>query len=177
VTLRVYPAVTADIDEIADVAAKTFPLACPASSSSQDIAAFVSANLSTAHFAEYLADPNRGVFVARDASGILGYAMVIHGVPDDADVKQAVVEQPAVELSKMYVMPDAHGGMVAGALIEAAIACAHDRQARCVWLGVNQENRRAQRFYTKHGFAVSGTKTFQLGRHQEDDYVMVRPLP
>jgi ribosomal protein S18 acetylase RimI-like enzyme len=48
--------------------------------------------------------------------------------------------------------------------------------AACVWLGVNQENQRAQRFYAKSGFTVSGTKTFRLGGHVENDYVMVRPL-
>lgn len=46
--------------------------------------------------------------------------------------------------------------------------------AQCVWLGVNQENQRAQRFYAKHGFAARGTKTFRLGGHVENDYVMVR---
>ncbi|MDY6999176.1 MAG: GNAT family N-acetyltransferase, partial [Actinomycetota bacterium] len=48
--------------------------------------------------------------------------------------------------------------------------------AVCVWLGVNQQNRRAQRFYAKHGFTVAGTKTFRLGEDIENDYVMVRPL-
>ena len=45
-----------------------------------------------------------------------------------------------------------------------------------MWLGVNQQNQRAQRFYTKHGFAINGTKTFRLGAGIENDYVMVRPL-
>jgi ribosomal protein S18 acetylase RimI-like enzyme len=46
----------------------------------------------------------------------------------------------------------------------------------CMWLGVNQENPRAQRFYAKHGFTVAGTKTFRLGAGLEQDYVLVRPL-
>jgi ribosomal protein S18 acetylase RimI-like enzyme len=49
--------------------------------------------------------------------------------------------------------------------------------AACVWLGVNQQNQRAQRFYAKHGFALGGTKTFRLGEGLEHDYVLVRPLP
>ena len=44
-----------------------------------------------------------------------------------------------------------------------------------MWLGVNQENQRAQRFYAKSDFRVSGTKTFRLGDSVENDYVMVRP--
>jgi ribosomal protein S18 acetylase RimI-like enzyme len=61
-------------------------------------------------------------------------------------------------------------------LMSAALGRAKELDAKCVWLGVNQNNERAQRFYTKHGFAISGTKTFRLGAGLEDDYVMVRPL-
>ena len=52
----------------------------------------------------------------------------------------------------------------------------HGLAAACLWLGVNRDNQRAQRFYAKHGFQVSGVKTFRLGDHVENDYVMVRPL-
>ena len=94
----------------------------------------------------------------------------------DADVQRAVPLRPAVELSKMYVLPDAHGAGVSAALMTATLDLAIDGNAACVWLGVNQKNQRAQRFYAKHGFEVGGTKTFQLGDAIEHDYVMVRPL-
>jgi ribosomal protein S18 acetylase RimI-like enzyme len=58
----------------------------------------------------------------------------------------------------------------------AALQHATDLDAKSVWLGVNQHNQRAQRFYTKHGFSINGTKTFRLGAGVENDYVMVRPL-
>ncbi|MET0703573.1 MAG: GNAT family N-acetyltransferase, partial [Mycobacterium sp.] len=136
----------ADLSEVADVAAVTFPLACPASAQPADIAAFITANLSVRRFADYLADPEREVLVAR-ASGtrILGYAMLIHGVPDDADVQRAVALRPSVELSKMYVLPDSHGGTVSAALMRAALDYSTARAAASVWLGVNQQNQRAQR--------------------------------
>lgn len=140
-----------------------------------NIAAFVAATLSEDRFGEYLADPNRIVLVARDPA-ITGYAMLIHGVPDDADVQRAVTQRPALELSKIYVLPDRHGGGVAQALMTEALQAAANSGVRCVWLGVNQENRRAQRFYAKNGFTVSGTKTFRLGTGVESDYVMVRSV-
>jgi len=43
-----------------------------------------------------------------------------------------------------------------------------------VWLGVNQQNGRANRFYEKHGFAIVGTKGFELGGRREDDFVRER---
>ena len=50
------------------------------------------------------------MLAAREDGRMLGYAMLIRGVIADADVQQAVPLRPAVELSKMYVLPDAHGG-------------------------------------------------------------------
>ncbi|WP_420540800.1 GNAT family N-acetyltransferase [Mycolicibacterium septicum] len=168
-------ATEADLPELAAVAAATFPLACPPSVTPDNIAAFIAETLSEERFGEYLTDPNRIVLVAREDS-ITGYAMLIHGVPDNTDVQRAVPQRPALELSKIYVLPGRHGGGVAQALMSAALAGAAESGVGCVWLGVNQQNQRAQRFYAKNGFTVSGTKTFRLGTRIENDYVMVRPV-
>ena len=174
-TLQITRAVDTDLSELAEVAASTFPMACPPSSPAADIATFIASHFTEEHFAHYLEDPNRVLFIARQGP-ILGYTMLIRGVADDADVQRAVPLRPAVELSKCYLLPDVHGGDVAATLMDASVGFARDVGARCVWLGVNQENERAQRFYRKHGFEVSGTKTFQLGARTESDYVLVRPL-
>lgn len=175
-SLEVTPATETDLTELADVAALTFPLACPPSSHPHDIASFIGDNLSVTSFADYLADPDRVVLAARASGRILGYAMLIRGVHDASEVQRAVPLRPAVELSKMYVLPDAHGAGVSAALMSTALDTSRALGAVCVWLGVNQENQRAQRFYTKQGFTISGTKTFGLGENTESDYVMVRPL-
>ncbi|HZN82821.1 MAG TPA: GNAT family N-acetyltransferase [Mycobacterium sp.] len=174
--IHVAAAVETDLPELAEVAAVTFPLACPPAVTAENIAAFVDENLSERRFRDYLADPDRAVLAAREDGRIVGYVMLIRGVPDDDDVQQAVKLRPAVELSKMYVLPDSHGVGISAALMTAALQCATDLDAKCVWLGVNQQNQRAQRFYTKHGFTINGTKTFRLGAGIENDYVMVRPL-
>ena len=174
--IDVAAAVEADLPELAGVAALTFPLACPPSVTPENVAAFVDENLSEARFREYVADPGRAVLAAREDARIVGYVMLIRGVPDDDDVQRAVTLRPAVELSKMYVLPDSHGAGVSAALMTTALQHATEMDAKCVWLGVNQQNQRAQRFYAKHGFTVNGTKTFRLGAGIENDYVMVRPL-
>lgn len=166
----------ADVDELAAVAARTFPLACPPTSAPKDIAAFIDENLSAERFAAYLADEDRVVLAAHEDGRIVGYSMMIRGVPDDADVARAVTLRPTVELSKMYVLPDSHGGDVAAMLMDGVLERAVTMGVESVWLGVNQRNRRAQRFYAKHGFTVNGTKTFRLGEGIENDYVMVRPV-
>jgi ribosomal protein S18 acetylase RimI-like enzyme len=173
--IHVTTAAPADLLELADVAAKTFPLACPPSVTPENIVAFIDENLSEDRFRDYLADPDRVVLVAREDSRIVGYVMLIRGVPDDDHVQRAVPLRPAIELSKMYVLPGSHGAGVSADLMAAALTRATRLDVKCVWLGVNQENQRAQGFYAKHGFKVNGTKTFRLGTRIENDYVMVRP--
>ena len=48
---------------------------------------------------------------------------------------------------------------------------ARARGAAGVWLGVNEENARANRFYQKQGFALVGRKRFLVGDRWEDDFV------
>jgi ribosomal protein S18 acetylase RimI-like enzyme len=175
-TIDVATAVEPDLPELAGVAARTFPLACPPSVTPENIAAFIDENLSEDRFRDYLADPDRVILAARENERMVGYVMLIRGVIADEDVQRAVPLRPAVELSKMYVLPDSHGAGVSAALMSAVLHRAEELDAKCVWLGVNQKNLRAQRFYTKYGFRVNGTKTFRLGAGIENDYVMVRPL-
>ena len=174
--MRLAAADLIDVEELAALAARTFPLACPPSVSAENIAAFIDGNLSVARFGEYVADPARVILTAHRDERIVGYTMLVHGVADDNDIAQAVKAFPAVELSKMYVVPDEHGTGVSTSLMNRALAAAADANVGCVWLGVNEKNERAQRFYAKHGFTVAGHRTFRLGVHFEHDYVMVRAL-
>lgn len=174
--VRIAAADTVDTDELAALAARTFPLACPPSVNAENIAAFIDANLSVARFADYVADPARVILTAHRDDHIVGYTMLVHGVTGDADIQRAVKTRPAVELSKMYVVPEEHGRGASTALMEQALAAAADIGMGCVWLGVNQNNQRAQRFYAKHGFSVTGNRTFRLGVQSEHDFVMVRAL-
>ncbi|WP_305094859.1 GNAT family N-acetyltransferase [Prescottella sp. R16] len=165
-----------DAEALADVAAVTFPLACPPHATQEDIAAFVDEVLSAERFSEYLTDPARTVLEATAGGEVVGYVMLVEGMPDDHDIRSAVSLQPTMEISKLYVLPDRHGSGVSAALMEAAIA--HAREAGCagVWLGVNQENVRAQKFYAKNGFEKVGTKTFRVGNQIHHDFVMQRSL-
>lgn len=177
-------AAAADADTLATIAAATFRLACPPSVTEESMALFVRDVLSPERFEEYLAEPARVLFVAErpDVPGLLrgpdalGYAMVVVGEPDDEDVRAVLTHRPTAELSKIYVLPDAHGAGVSRLLMAASLEAARGVGAQGVWLGVNQLNVRAQRFYAKSGFTRVGTKRFLVGHRYEDDYVFEQRL-
>jgi diamine N-acetyltransferase len=171
----VRPALLEDVPALARLAAITFPLACPPGSTAADQQAFIDAVLSAERFEQYVTDPQRDVLVAVDGD-LLGYTMLIAGEPTDPDVQRALTLAPTIELSKCYVHPDHHGAGTAAALMQHSLDEARARGAAGMWLGVNQHNARAQRFYARHGFAVVGVKHFQVGDRLEDDYVLERSL-
>jgi ribosomal protein S18 acetylase RimI-like enzyme len=165
-----------DAEQLADVAAVTFPLACPPGATSQSIQAFIDDVLSREKFGEYLGDPLRTILAARENDSIVGYAMTIGGEPSDPDISRALRFTPTLELSKMYVLPGHHGKAVSSELMAAVVEQASAGGCAGVWLGVNQQNVRAQRFYAKYGFVQVGTKTFTVGSEIHDDFVMEREV-
>ena len=131
-----------------EIAAATFALACPPGTTAEAVADFVAAHLSAARFAGYLAYDTRDLLLVEVDGAAVGYTM----------------------------LTGAHGTGAAAVLMQATLERARHRGAAAVWLGVNQHNPRANRFYEKCGFATVGTKRFLVGGKWEDDFVRMREI-
>ncbi|WP_280270843.1 GNAT family N-acetyltransferase [Nocardia wallacei] len=103
-----------DAEALSDVAAATFPLACPPELAPEDIDTFIARILSGDRFGDYLSDPGRTVLKAVAGGDIVGYAMLVAGPPADPEIAAAMGD-PMVEINKLYVLPDHHGAGVWGA--------------------------------------------------------------
>jgi ribosomal protein S18 acetylase RimI-like enzyme len=167
----------ADAGLLHELAARTFGLACPPGTLQADIDAFIVDNLSADNFRRYLADKDRILLIAAADGVPAGYAMLIGGPITDPDVAAVVDEPASIELSKFYVAADRHGSGLASALMTATLAAAAEAGAEYCWLGVNQHNERAARFYAKHGFDVVGAKRFRVGTEWHHDHVRLRRVP
>ena len=165
-----------DAAALAELAAATFALACPQHTTAEAIAAFLRDVLAEGNFDAYLADPERLILVAEEAEVLLGYTMLVFAEPDDVDARAAARLRPTAELSKCYLRAETHGRGVAAALMTATLDAARARGAAGSWLGVNQENGRAIRFYEKNGFVTVGEKRFLVGGRYEHDFVLERAL-
>lgn len=95
---------------------------------------------SVEQFWQELAQPTRHYLVARNASGIVGYAGLF-ALPPDADVQT------------LGVRPDRQGSGIASQLLAALLAEADDRGATHVMLEVRADNVPAIALYQGFGFA------------------------
>lgn len=157
--------------QLHELAAATFGLACPPGTPAADIVEFIATQLSEERFEGYLADAHRQIIVAAIDGRFVAYSMLVFGEPIDPDVAAAVTARPTVELSKFYLRAESHGSGLAAHLMNSTLEHARLGAARVAWLGVNQQNSRANRFYERCGFEIVGTKTFALGDRLEDDFV------
>jgi len=175
-TLSIRVAGAMDAAPLADLAAATFALACPPHTTAAAIAEFVRDVLAERNFDAYLADEGRVVLVAEEAEVMVGYTMLVFGEPTDPDASAAVGIRPTAELSKFYLRAESHGRGAAAALMAATLDVAGGRGVAGLWLGVNELNARAIRFYEKSGFRVVGQKRFLVGGVYENDFVLERAL-
>jgi diamine N-acetyltransferase len=170
-------AAAGDAELLHDLAARTFELACPPGTRPSDIDAFIASHLSVDSFRGYLADPDRILLLVAGDEVPIGYSMLVDGPITDPDVAAVVDEKTSIELSKFYLDADRHGSGAAAALMTATLAEAAATGAENCWLGVNQQNARAAKFYARHGFEVVGEKRFRVGAEWHNDHVRLRPLP
>jgi ribosomal protein S18 acetylase RimI-like enzyme len=135
------------------------------------MAEFIAQHLSVESFRAYLGDRTREILLGEVDGQPAGYLLFSSDEPSDPDVAAALTLRPTVELSKCYVLSEFHGAGVARALIDEGISRSRAHGFAAIWLGVNQENVRANRFYEKMGFRLVGKKKFLVGERWEDDYV------
>ena len=168
-------ATVSDADVLADLAAETFKLACPPYHTPENIALHLAEVLSVENFEDYATEEEYDLFVAEQGGRILGFALLDALLCDDEEVEPLLSHaQPSMELSKLYVHPDAHGTGIAVKLFEAVQEAARDRDAASLWLTVWEENARALAFYTKQGFAPIGNRDYPVGDLVDHDLVCLK---
>lgn len=166
-----------DVPAVADLAALTFPLACPPYHPAENIQAHIDAVLSVDQFTGYTTNPDFSLFLADMAGAIIGYALVDYRVTDEEDVALFLAEaRPFAQLSKLYVHPEFHGVGIAHVMLTQVLEDASRRGIRSVWLTVAQTNARANAFYEKSGFANVAKREYRVGNLIDDDFLRVRLL-
>lgn len=165
--ISVRRATVVDAEALSRFSAEVFPLGCPANTSPDDLANYISEELTPERFCALLQDNRVVILVAETQREIAAYTLLARGVC------HSQVQCPnQSELRKFYVRAKFHGRGVADVLMAELLALAANDGT--LWLSVFSENRRAISFYERWGFRVIGTQDFLVGADYQKDYVMQR---
>lgn len=185
--IKLRPARAEEIEALVQLGRATFPDACPAFLSDDDVQAFMDATFTPEQVASWVNSDDAALIVAeRVASGqLLGYVLVERDLPDGAnelvtDPRPRCLERYSqAELGyvcKLYLLPSVRGGGIAGALMDQAKKAAAAWGVKTMWLATHETNRRAQKLYKRYGFKNAGKRSFKVGSATCRDVVMVASL-
>ena len=185
--IELRPARAEEIEALVQLGRATFPDACPAFLSDDDVQAFMDATFTPEQVASWVNSDAAALIVAeRVASGqLLGYVLVERDLPDGAnelvtDPRPRCLESyTQAELGyvcKLYLLPSVRGGGIAGALMDQAKKAAAAWGVKTMWLATHETNRRAQKLYKRYGFKNAGKRSFKVGSATCRDVVMVASL-
>ncbi len=164
--VRVCEATLADTEVLTRLGRETFQESFGCANRAEDMAAHLRRTYAPAVVAKHLADPRCQHFLAVIEDVPAGFAKLLASHPPDC------ITGHAIEIHQMYVLQAFQKKKVGAALMRACIDTARLRQYDSVWLGVWDENERAQTFYRAWGFQQVGSQAFHLGADFQTDLVM-----
>lgn len=168
-TIRIGTA--SDADALAELAARTFEETFGADNRPEDMALHKATAYGHAQQLRELVDPDVVTLLAEVDGQLGGFAQLRSG-----PAPECVTGDSPIELLRLYVARAWHGQGLAQALMQRVELEAKERRARTLWLGVWENNPRAQAFYRKTGFTDVGSHVFIVGTDPQTDRIMIRPI-
>lgn len=161
----------ADAGLLSELGARTFSETFAADNTPEDLAAYIATSFNVARLTAELEDPASTFIIAEVDGCAAGYAKLHDGEPEK-DIEGA----KPVELVRLYVSRDWLGRGIGEQLMRACVDEARQAGHETIWLGVWEQNGRAQAFYRKWNFRTVGEHMFQLGSDLQRDILLERAL-
>ena len=192
-------AVLADAEAIAKIGATTFANSFGYSMPVEHLQAYLAETYTPTAISKDLANKQNHFFVARlnparaeENGKVVGFIQMKLGTTDGCIPPNV----PTCELHRIYVSSDQVGGGIGQLMLERGLRWARERllgselsdgatvavnegakgQKAGVWLGVWEENVKAERLYRRWGFEQVGTHEFTIGDTRQTDSVMIKWL-
>ncbi|KAG2177377.1 hypothetical protein INT44_007888 [Umbelopsis vinacea] len=162
-----------DAESVAAIGREVFSITFGHSMSDEDLQTYLQETYTEASVSEEMKDPLKHLMVACNADdNVLGFVQLTKGSSEPC-VEDA--ESP-IELQRIYVHHESHGLGIGKLLIKKAEKVASSQGYKTLWLGVWEENFKAQKVYEKSGFVHVGEHDFKIGDCIQTDIIMIKSL-
>lgn len=169
----IVPGTAEDAGAIAVLGAEVFSKSFAHSTPAEDLQKYLQTSYSVSRIQSQLEDKAHTFYLAKDPGGsLLGFVQITEGSSEPCITLPA---SEAVELQRIYTSSQSHGSGIGSALLQRAIRHATPK-FKLMWLGVWEENVKAQRFYQRYGFERVGEHDFVMGSCVQTDWILQKPL-
>ncbi|WHS06988.1 GNAT family N-acetyltransferase [Ligilactobacillus salivarius] len=160
-----------DIKALQAIAKQTFTETFGSQNTAEDLAKFLSEEYDFDKLKAEVENPESFYYFYYFEDELAGYLKL------NVDAAQTESEYPeALEIQRIYVLQKYQGKRIGLAMMQQALAVAKKLKKPQVWLGVWENNLKAQAFYQKSGFKKVGSHDFILGDDKQTDYILLKTL-
>ncbi|KAH7305490.1 protease synthase and sporulation negative regulatory protein PAI 1 [Stachybotrys elegans] len=167
-------AVPEDIPYIAGIGRRVFSTSFGHTVTPEQLEEYLQSAYSIEAVTRDMENTDKDWIVATDSEDgtIMGFSLLTRGTSEPC---LAHLES-LIEFQRVYVDMRFQGRGIAMLLMAEMEAIAKKTGYKNIWLGVWEENRRAQRVYGKMGFKVVGDHMFDVGGDIQRDLVMLKTI-
>ena len=160
-----------DIEALQAISKQTFTETFGSQNTAEDLAKFLSEEYAFDKLKAEVENPESFYYFCYFEDELAGYLKLNVGAA------QTELDYPeALEIQRIYVLQKYQGKRIGLAMMQQALAVAEELKKPQVWLGVWENNFKAQVFYQKSGFKKVGSHDFILGDDIQTDYILVKEL-
>ena len=160
-----------DIKKLQTIAKQTFTETFGSQNTAEDLAKFLSEEYAFDKLKAEVENPESFYYFCYFEDELAGYLKLNVGAAQtESDYPEAL------EIQRIYVLQKYQGKRIGLAMMQQALAVAKKLKKPQVWLGVWENNLKAQAFYQKSGFKKVGSHDFILGDDKQTDYILLKTL-
>lgn len=160
-----------DIFLLQDLSVQTYYDTFKGSTTREEMHKYLDENFGTRKLMDELRDSNSFFYFAYWDKELVGY-MKLNLAPSQTDIK----DEDSLEIERFYVVKRFQRKKIGSKLMEMAIEVAKELNKNYLWLGVWEENHKAQRFYRYAGFKFFGKNPFKMGDRTQTNLLMRKDL-
>jgi len=160
-----------DIPEIRQVAISTYQDTFAESNTPENMNAYFKEAYDLQKLTDEFSEINSKLFLACEDDKIIGFARL----REYGEVRELLGDN-TIELHRLYVLTEAQGKSVGKLLMRASLNYAHEKKYDWIWLGVWEQNFKAQKFYRKWGFEKFSDHIFWMGEDAQTDWLLKKKL-
>jgi GNAT superfamily N-acetyltransferase len=163
-----------DVPILSELGSQTFVQSYGSALDAAQLSRYVLEAFSEVCIARELLDSDIHYLLAWDHDRACAYSKLMPS-PVPESLSRSLCPAQAVELKRLYVIPEYWGQGVGATLMEALLDWASAHHYQSMWLRVWEKNERAIAFYQRWGFRHVGQEPYCVGNCSETVWLMVRP--
>lgn len=160
-----------DIKALQAIAKQTFTETFGSQNTAEDLAKFLNEEYDFDKLKAEVENPESFYYFYYFEDELAGYLKLNVGAAQtESDYPEAL------EIQRIYVLQKYQGKRIGLVMMQQALAIAEELKKPQVWLGVWENNFKAQAFYQKSGFKKVGSHDFILGDDRQTDHILLKTL-